>query len=996
MRLLASVLLVAAILLGISGCSKSRDLPAAEAQAIGSRGTAPVRNAGTPSDPRAKLVSAGESSYWAGNYDSARAAWLEALRQAQAAGDDTAQARILTWLGLTSWRKGDYRGARQIGEAALSLKLLHHLDADLFKSYNALGLLAWNEGRLGDATELFEKAMVAARARRDREGVGKASGNLGLVYGEEGEFAKAKEGFATMRRVGSELKDARIEGNALDNQAMLQIKLGEPSSAIPTLLEARRLYHSIDYGNGEQNALGQLGTAYEALGDQKAAFAALDSALALSRTQGLRQEEASNLELIAELYGEAGDIPRALRFYGDAQAIEKELGLSIQGAANLRNIAEIDASLGKLEAANSLATNALRMHRTAKARTEEVHDLLFLAELSQMANHPRSVAANLDAAERLIGQLGWRRARVELALTRARIADRAHQPRATIRALGSSDKELLTSGLGLEWEAYALRARAHARLGALDSAIIIGRQAVAAVERVRSTIGSGTLRNSYLSDRESAYLDLVDVLLRSNRTEEALEVSDKMRGRALREHLAALNNDAGETAPSSVTALAARETILRRIDALVTRLDELDAASAADRDSMATITAKGVSEKLTEARGQYETLVIRAEQLESGQLSLLGGAKVVIADVRYGLSRDEALLEYLVTPARLLVFVVTRQGVRVVKAPITAEELSARVRVALGLLGTPGQSPSITDGVMRELGDALMSPEIRSALPQDTRRLIIVPHSILTYLPFAALQDRKGRYLVEDFDIVGLPSASALPTLRKRRRDLGANGVAFRSADLLAPFPTQLPGTLREAQAGARAIGGSTMYVGERANEPRLRSALRTDAVVHVATHAVMNARNPMFSRIELSRGKTGGSGDDGRLEVHEVLQLRVRSPLVFLSGCETAAGVAGSTHWSRGEDYATLAQAFLYAGTRNVIATLWKIEDQTSANFAGRFYGHLRASSAADAIALTQREMIHDSRFNAPYYWAPYVIDGEGFSTAEMQNRRVSSVQWK
>ena len=458
-----------------------------------------------------------------------------ALRHAQAAGDDTAQARILTWLGLTSWRKGDYRDARQLGESALSLKLLHHLDADLFKSYNALGLLAWNEGRLGDATGAIRKSDGRSRARMATvKGWGKASGNLGLVYGEEGEFAKAREGFATMRRVGSELKDARIEGNALDNQAMLQIKLGEPSAAIPTLLEARRLYHSIDYGNGEQNALGQLGTAYAALGEQKAAFAALDSALALSRTQGLRQEQASNLELIAELYRDAGDIPRALRFYGDAQAIEKELGLSIQGAANLRNIAEIDASLGKLDAANSLAANALKMHRTAKARTEEVHDLLFLAELSQAANHPRSVADNLDAAERLIEQLGWRRARVELALTRARIADRAHQPRATIRALGTSDRELLTSGLGLEWEAYALRARAHARLGALDSAIITGRQAVAAVERVRSTIGSGTLRNSYLSDRESAYLDLVDVLLRSNRTEEALEVSDKMRGRALR------------------------------------------------------------------------------------------------------------------------------------------------------------------------------------------------------------------------------------------------------------------------------------------------------------------------------------------------------------------------------------------------------------------------------------------------------------------------------
>jgi tetratricopeptide (TPR) repeat protein len=998
MRSVGVVLLLVANVLWISSCANQRDLPAAQAHPNGSRGPPSVRGAASPSSPRADLVSVGESSYWAGNYDSARTAWRAVLLRAQATGDDTAQARILTWLGLTSWRKGDYRDARRLGDSALSMKLRLSLDADLFKSYNALGLLAWNEGRLGDATALFDKAMATARAHGDREGMGKAFGNLGLVYGEEGEFAKAREGFAVMGQVGRELKDARLEGNALDNQAMLQIKLGEPASAIPTLLEARRLYHSIDYGNGEQNALGQLGTAYAALGDQRAAFASLDSALALSRTQGLRQEQASNLELMAELYRDAGDIPRALRFYGDAQAIEKDLGLSIQGAANFRNTAEIDASLGNLEAANSLATNALRIHRISKARTEEVRDLLFLAELSQAAGHPQLAAYNLSAAERLIEQLGWRRARVELALTRARIADRAHQPRETIRALRSSDRELLTSGLGLEWEAYALRARAHARLGALDSAIMTGRQAVAAVERIRSTIGSGMLRSSYLSDRESAYLDLVDALLRNSRIEEALEVSDKMRGRALREHLTALESDPAETALSPVKALSDRETILRRVDALVSRLDELDAASAADRDSMPAITAKGVSEKLTEAREQYESLVIRAEQLEGGSLALLGGTKVDVAEVRHALLPDEALLEYLVTPTRLIVFVVAPSGVQVVTTALAAEDLATRVRVALGLLATPATSVSATSGVMRELDGALFSREIRSALPAGTRRLILVPHSILSYLPFAALRDpATGRYLVEDFDVLRLPSASALPTLRKRKREAGMPGLEFRSADLLAPFPRQLPGTLREVRAAALSIRRSRTYVGERADEPTLRGALGRDGLVHVATHGVMNARNPMFSRIELSRGAAaGGSADDGRLEVHEVLRLRVKSPLVFLSGCETGAGIAGSTHWSRGEDYATLAQAFLYAGTRDVIATLWQIQDEGAASFAGRFYGHLRNSSSGAALAQTQRDMIHESRFSAPYYWASYVISGEGLSTTGMQNRHVASVQYK
>lgn len=989
-------LFVATSLVCISNCSNPRDPPDAEAQPIGGSGTPVVRNAPSVPASGADLVSVGESTYWAGSYDSARILWQGALRRARAAEDDTSEARILTWLGLTSWRKGDYRDARQHGESALSLKLRLHLDADLFKSYNALGLLAWNEGRLTDAAELFDKAMVAARANNDREGMGKAAGNLALVHGEMGEFAKASQGFETMRRVGNALKDARVEGNALNNLGMLQIKLGEPASAIPTLLEARRLYHSIDYGNGEQNALGQLGTAYAALGDHRAAFAALDSALALSRAQGLRQEEASNLEIIAELYREAGDIPRALRFYGDAQAIEKQLGLSIQGAANLRNTAEIHASLGRLDAATSLATEALRMHRAAEARSEEVRDLLFLAELSQAANRPQSVVEYLSSAERLIGQLGWRRARVELALARARIADRAQQPRAVLSALRSTDGDLLRAGHGFEWEAHALRARAHARRGALDSAILTGHRAVAAVERIRSNIGSGMLRSSYLSDRQAPYLDLVNALLRRGRIEEALEVSDNMRGRALQEHLVARDARGPGTTSSPMQALVEREAVLRRIDALVRQYEELDATAAADRDTMARATATGLSAKLAAAREQYETLVIRAEQLGGSPL-LLGGGKVAASQIRDALRPGEAILEYLVTPARLIVFVITPSGVRVVETPLGADDLLTRVRVTLGLLATSASSASAADAVMRELHGALLPPTLLSSLPSGTRRLIIVPHSILSYLPFAALRDpATGRYLVEDFDVLRLPSASALPALRTTTREVGMRGVAFRSADLLAPFPKQLPGTQREVQAAARSIRGAQTYVGQRADEPRLRGVLERDGVVHVATHGVMNAHNPMFSRIELARGTQGGSADDGRLEVHEVLRLRVRSPLVFLSGCETGAGVAGTTHWSRNEDYATLAQAFLYAGTRDVIATLWQIEDDGAARFAGRFYTHLRDSSPSDALARAQRETIRDSRFRAPYYWASYMISGEGLSTSEMQIRRLASVQLK
>ena len=134
-----------------------------------------------------------------------------------------------------------------------------------------------------------------------------------------------------------------------------------------------------------------------------------------------------------------------------------------------------------------------------------------------------------------------------------------------------------------------------------------------------------------------------------------------------------------------------------------------------------------------------------------------------------------------------------------------------------------------------------------------------------------------------------------------------------------------------------------------------------------------------MFSRIELARGSDDTSDNDGRLEVHEVLGLRVRSPLVFLSGCETGVGAAWSTRFARGEDYTTLAQSFLYAGAANVVATLWRIEDEGGSEFAKRFYRALQETTAADALAEAQRSLVEDDRFNSPYYWAGYQLTGTG-----------------
>jgi CHAT domain-containing protein len=913
-------------------------------------------------------LAAVESVYYRGQLDSARALWTDALERARAAHDSVRQARILTWLGLTSYRKADYADARALSERALALKLELRDSADLARSYNALGLIAWNEGRLDPALLHFQAASRAARANGDEGAFAKAANNLALVHTELGEFAQARAGFDATRAAGARMADPRIEGGALANLGMLEVQLGDPAPAIEHLRRARELYRQVGFEIGEQNALGQLGTAYDALGEPGLAFAALDSALLLSRKQGLRQEEASNLELIAGLHRQAGDLTRALRLYREADRLNGKLGLEVERGTNARTAAEIQLALGRADLARPDAEAALRIHRETGAKLQELRDLILLAEIASQAGHYDSAGKHLAAAGRIAAVIGARTARVEVALARAAIADRAGSWREVLRIVRAAERDLALGGYGSEWVAATLRTRAFARTGELDSAALAGRVAVAAVERVRGAFRSGYLRTAYRSDKAAPYDELVDVLLRLGRPADALEIADAARSRALLEHLAA--GGAADSLRPTLRSLSEGGALLRRIDTLVSRLDALE--EAVGGDAGAPQPARALAVALAETRGAYEALLVQVAERDAAGSALLGGRRADADEIRRSVREGEAVVEYYVAPHQVIAFIVTSAGVRSTATAVSRLDLARRARLVRELLGRSNGGQA-ADELLTGLHEILVAPVDRAGLLRGVRRLIIVPHSVLTYLPFAALRNAASRrFLVEEYSILTLPSSAVLAALRSAP----AQGIPRPGALVLAPFPAALPASRRELRAVRRTLDGAQTAEGGAATERRLREGLAAGQPVHVATHGVMNGRNPMFSRIELARGR-GDLADDGRLEVHEVLGLRIRASLVFLSGCETGVGAAWATEFAQGEDYATLAQAFLYAGAGSVVATLWRVADEGAAVFAERFYAHRAGLEPVDALARAQRDMLRDRKYGSPYHWAAYQVSG-------------------
>jgi CHAT domain-containing protein len=924
------------------------------------------------------LLVRGESLYVAEQYESARAAWTVALRQTRAAHDQRGEARALTWLGTVAGRLGDVKEARGLGEEALAIKLRLGMSDELSQSHHALGLVGLSENRNEDAVRSFDDALRSAQAANDLKGVVKGQGGLGLAYTYLGDLPRARAAHRAARDAAHRIGETLLEAHGLANEAMVDIWEGDAPPAIARLDTARALYRKIGFAAGEENALGQLATAFELTGEEDRAFAALDSALTIARRLGLAEEEADLLRLLGGLHVRVGDYRRALRYYGEAEALMRGAGLTANLGSLLRGSADVQLRLGSLPRADEQLREALRLHTASAEPFDQLNDLLLGAEIDFRRGGIARAEPRLREARAVADRVNTRGTRIAVSLTEADLADRASNPRRVLTSLRSVAPDMAAGDFGSEWVASSLAARAYSRLGVLDSAVIEGRKALAAVERLRGELASEALRSTYVTDRADVYGDLVLTLLRLNRPAEAFGVADGARSRGLLDHL----SSARTTASGALSReLMQSEAILRRIDSLVQRLRETEPRPTPERGAAAKLADVPFLTELAAARSDYEALLLRAAQRDHRSTAVLGIQAVRLDEVRAALEPDEVLLEYLLTPDRLLVFVVTASGLRTLQSEIDGATLTQRARLLRDLWGVRSDNWRQGIAAAGALHRTLIAPVRDAGAFRGAKRILIVPHGMLGQVPFAALQDEvSGRFLAQDFAVVNLPSAAALSVLRER---LPATGGDLVSGQGFAPFPTELPATEPEVRAFRSSLPGVAIKTGTRATESAVRRALAGSGVVHVATHGILNVNNPMFSRIELSRSPD--SGDDGRLEVHEILGMAIRSPLVFFSGCETGAALEWTDDPVRGTADLTLAQAVLAAGATNVIMTLWRIEDAGAAVFAGRFYRNLGGMPVADAFAAAQREMAADPRYTSPYYWAGYTLSGAGRLDAQI-----------
>jgi CHAT domain-containing protein len=431
--------------------------------------------------------------------------------------------------------------------------------------------------------------------------------------------------------------------------------------------------------------------------------------------------------------------------------------------------------------------------------------------------------------------------------------------------------------------------------------------------------------------------------------------------------------------------------------------------------------AQAVEKELNGVLADYEDVRTRIRATSPRYAALTQPQPLKLQDVqRQVLDTDSLLLEYALGDDRSYLWAVTPSSIESFELPKRSDIEIAAKRV-YGLISSHKREfQRQTELALAGLSRMLLGP-VAGRLGQ--KRLLIVSDGALQYIPFAALPelgkgDRKP--MVAGHEIVNLPSASVLAVLRQ---EIAGRKPAQKTAAVLSdpvfdgddprvrktrnklvaqagPVETSETFAQRELTRSATdsGVGQFNRLLFSRkeaesiealAPSGQVLTALDFSAskikaispeidqfrIVHFATHALINSQHPELSGIVLSLVDERGEPQDGFLRMHEIYNLDLRAELVVLSACQTALGKE-----IRGEGLIGLTRGFMYAGSPRLLASLWDVRDESTAELMKRFYTAMLKEHVTPAAALraAQVSMWNEKRWEAPVYWAPFVLYGE------------------
>lgn len=851
--------------------------------------------------------------------------------------------------------------ARQAGDLTLAAQV----------QIGRIDSLGWL-GRYDEAITVGQQLIEELQAYGAEEDAAKVLVNIGNLYFRRDQYAEALSCYERAMQVLAHSADAAALARIQANCANILTHINRTAEAIVLYENARAIFDAQGLAQAAAMVDANIGYLHYVSGEHSAALAALMRARQIFTAHGQALETAKCDSDLADVYRALNLYPEALEHYEQAIQIFERLPVEYERARAEIGRAMVRMAVDQPEDAFASLECADTIFRAQKNRLQRAHVLLVHAYLLRSVGRTAEACAVADTAARVLSRKrlhGWAaEARFLLAdVGREAGEDVRRRFHAVIRAARHEGRGWLECraehalGLYYRQRADTPRALRHFRAG------------VAVLEQARTLIAPEEMHVAFLRDKLRVYEDLVGTLLARARQQdiaEALECVERSKSRLLLERVQSTLSARHDT--GTAIDLQAREK-LAALRAELSRAYHHVHTFGDSEQRRAGLPQR--ADTLLSVEQAYRAALREVELADStSNTGILGLTSVVPEDsLRAALRSEEILLEYYTVQGSICAFVLNADSVAVHRdlAPV-AEVAHAARRLRYHMLklsmtedysqrhAEPLQRA--TQEVLRRLYDLLLrplEPQLRS------ERVILVPHSILHGVPFHAFFDGE-RYALDRWEFVYAPSASVWHA-GVRRRAAHADRPAGRdlpARSLLMGVPS--PGIERvaaEIEQLADLLPAPSVFSGTCATLEMFRAHARQSHWIHLATHALYRADNPLFSGLRFT---------DGWLLARDLYELTLDCEMATLSACST-----GAASVEPGDELFGLLRGFLAAGARTVTASLWPVDDTATAALMFHFYTCLtRGCTKAAALREAQRDM--RKSYPHPYHWAAFALFGE------------------
>ncbi len=906
--------------------------------------------------------------------------------------DERQKGEILNSTGYVYLSLGDKQKALEYCLKALEISQATENLRGEAQALNNIGEIHYGYSKLQQSLEFYQKSLTIWRSLNDRRGQAQSLLNFGYTYSDMGEPQKTLDSYQQALSLWRAVSDLRGQALTLTAIGRLHSRLGESQEALSFFSQAMQFIQLLGDRVEEARVLNGIGYVHEHLGEQQKAIEYYNKALELFRSASYRTGAIATLHEIGRSYYSSGNYQEAYKYYDCFLSQSRMLDDQRFISYGLIGIGMVNESQGSWKRALEYYMEALPIYEAEADWRGEA----FTCNLIGRIYHSRRQ---------------WQRAFYYY----------QHAQRLSQKS-GNQVQESLT---------FYNIARAERDMGRPSKALTKIEEALRIVESLRTKVASNDLRASYFASIQQYYDLNIDLLMQqpratANNFAEALEVSERARMRVLLDLLAEAQTAVWQDGDP---ALIQRAYVLNQeINARADRKMRLLNTNAPSDQVIAVV--KEIA-NLTAERNQVEAQI----RIKSPRYAaLIQPQPVSLKEIQQLLDVNTLLLEFSLGSERSYLWVVSQTGLKHYELKSRAIIEKAAQPVYDLLSSTDSASAASVEEWEEKywkhakgLSELILKPVAKQL---GNKQLLIVADGMLHYIPFGALPDltrkRSGKSvksaspipLIANHDIINLPSASALSVLRREiaGRKLAPKAVAvladpvYEADDLRVlqstgkyreagatqivtglPAPVlrsrhqkrggglaRLQGTSKEAEEIEAISNASECFIakGFEANRAlAMNPELSQYRIIHLATHGVLDIENPELSAVVLSLIDRQGKPQNGYLRLLDIYNLNLPAELVVLSACDTGLGKE-----FKGEGLVGLTRGFMYAGAARVMASLWKVEDNATANLMKHFYKYMLVNKMSPSAALSQaqRTLWQDSQWNAPYYWAAFVMQGE------------------